>query len=273
MLDALLQKQPRVPSKCKPFRSAPSSWLGLPAEVFCQFGLDMKAGSKFPLTFPVSFANDCVGYIPTEEAFGEHGGGYETRLTSYTNLDITAGTADGGGGRWRWPPRWLPGAIPTRASTRPVRVDPGSTATWRRKSTDQYHSTSCSITSCPAVRSTQRFLHDPHLEHFAMTTRRSFLKTSLAAGAALTMPLSLARSVHARRHGRLPRRIDWLRWSRQRCGRQRHERRTTMSSWWRWPICLRTGWRRLARPEGTAAPIRCRSTTITCSMVSTPTRN
>ncbi len=30
-----------------------------------------------------------------------------------------------------------------------------------------------------------------------MTTRRTFLKTSLAAGAALTMPLTLSRSAHA----------------------------------------------------------------------------
>jgi hypothetical protein len=91
MLDEILKKAPRVNAEVQVVQVGPVVLCGLPAEVFCQYGLTLKASSKFPFTFPVSFANDDVGYIPTLEAFGEHGGGYETRITSYTNLDITAG--------------------------------------------------------------------------------------------------------------------------------------------------------------------------------------
>jgi hypothetical protein len=56
-----------------------------------EYGLDMRKRSRFSVTMPVAYANGDVGYVPTEEALGPSGGGYETRLTSYTNLVPSAG--------------------------------------------------------------------------------------------------------------------------------------------------------------------------------------
>jgi neutral ceramidase len=92
LLDALLKKEPVVKVEVQAVQIGPAVFITNEAEFFCQLGLDIKKQSPFKFTFPVELANGCVGYVPTEEALGTHGGGYETRLTSYSNLEPQAGT-------------------------------------------------------------------------------------------------------------------------------------------------------------------------------------
>jgi hypothetical protein len=49
--------------------------VGLPGEVFCEIGMNIRARSPFPRTFVIAYANRVLGYIPTRQAYDE--GGYE----------------------------------------------------------------------------------------------------------------------------------------------------------------------------------------------------
>lgn len=49
--------------------------VGLPGEVFCQIGLDIKTDAPLPRVLVAELSNDSPGYIPTPSAFEQ--GGYE----------------------------------------------------------------------------------------------------------------------------------------------------------------------------------------------------
>lgn len=92
MLTHLLQREPLVDVELQAIQIGPTVIVSNPAEYFVQSGLDIKRGSRFPLTWVAELTNGGIGYVPPEEAFSASGGGYETRLTFYSNLEITAAT-------------------------------------------------------------------------------------------------------------------------------------------------------------------------------------
>lgn len=56
--------------------------VGIPAEYFVEYGLQLRAESPLPHTFVIELANDCIGYVPTPQGFDE--GGYEGTSARYT---------------------------------------------------------------------------------------------------------------------------------------------------------------------------------------------
>ena len=67
--------------------------LTSPGEVFAQMALDLKAAAKaekFPCVMVSELTNGHAGYIPTPDAFGPGGGGYEPKFGGASFLEIGA---------------------------------------------------------------------------------------------------------------------------------------------------------------------------------------
>jgi hypothetical protein len=47
--------------------------VGVPGETFCTQGMDVKKNSPFPHTLFLGYSNGCASYIPTRDAYPEHG--------------------------------------------------------------------------------------------------------------------------------------------------------------------------------------------------------
>ena len=71
------------------FRIGDWGVVALTGEIFCQFGIDLKAASPLHPTFIIELANDYTGYVPTP--IGHEQGGYETWLARSSYLAPDAG--------------------------------------------------------------------------------------------------------------------------------------------------------------------------------------
>lgn len=65
-------------------RIGPFALVGLPGEVFVEFGLAIKEQFGLPVSMVATLANGNYGYVATREAFAQ--GGYETMFSTYTRL-------------------------------------------------------------------------------------------------------------------------------------------------------------------------------------------
>lgn len=71
------------------FRIGDCGLVALTGEIFCQFGIELKANSPLTPTFIIELANDYTGYVPTR--IGHEHGGYETWLARSSYLAPDAG--------------------------------------------------------------------------------------------------------------------------------------------------------------------------------------
>ncbi|MFP4250323.1 MAG: hypothetical protein ACLFU7_11735 [Armatimonadota bacterium] len=81
------EEEPEIPAEIMALTIGEAAFVSNPGEYFCTLAMDIKRGSEFEPTFPVSLANGCIGYVATEDSYAEtylpeesepFTGGYET---------------------------------------------------------------------------------------------------------------------------------------------------------------------------------------------------
>jgi len=84
------QEPPAIETEVTAISLGEIAILGLPGEVFVEYGLRIKKEAKFRQVFITQLCNGSVGYIPTKEAFSQLTG-YEQRLARSSKLTPDAG--------------------------------------------------------------------------------------------------------------------------------------------------------------------------------------
>ena len=65
------------------------AFVGLPGEIFCEFGMDIKTRSPFKNTIVMGLTNDDRNYFPTKVSFTQGPKGFTPMITGY---ETTPGT-------------------------------------------------------------------------------------------------------------------------------------------------------------------------------------
>jgi hypothetical protein len=90
LLRANERQEPSVDVEIQAILLGDLAIIGLPGELFVEFGLELKEKSPFPITLVSELSNGSVSaYLCTKESYAQ--GGYEPRITDNNRLAIDAG--------------------------------------------------------------------------------------------------------------------------------------------------------------------------------------
>ena len=83
MQSLTISRDPEPVTTLKAVQLGPLAIANTSGEMFAQYGLDYKAGAKFPFAWYAQLATNLLAYIPTPECFKKTGGGYETSISRF----------------------------------------------------------------------------------------------------------------------------------------------------------------------------------------------